>query len=210
MSEHEQGSTLHPAEHRAYRELYLSCRQLLVRWRRLAKALADTPFAGSLELGAEPVRQLLQELKPRTAAHGVFGGPAAQGAGVGLARLRTGVADRTVDTGMAARFAVLDIEHVTTLLLQLAELARTRGDGELERFCSGWATRLRSVVRDVRAAAVAIGADPERTGTPLDPSPIGQAIHRAGWAVGSLGEWFDRRVAGRATPDSSEGQDPRR
>jgi hypothetical protein len=204
MSEQEQGSTLHPAEHRAYRELYLSCRQLLVRWRRLAEALAGTPLARSLELGAEAVGQLLEELGPRTAPHGVFGGPAAQGAGAGLAQLRSAVVDRTVDTGMAARFAVLDVEHVTTLLQQLAELARARDDGELEAFGAGWAKRMRTVVNDVRAAAVALGADPDRAGTPLDPSPIGQAIHRAGWAVGSLGEWFDRRVAGTADDEPSE------
>jgi hypothetical protein len=204
MTDQEQGSSLHPAEHRAYRELYLSSKQLVVRWRWLAEALADTPLARSLEVGAEAVRDLLKELEPRTAAHGVFGGPSAQGVGAGLAQLRTAVVDRTVDTGMAARFAVLDIEHVTTLLQQLAELARARADLDLELFCSGWAKRLRSVVKDVRAAAVALGADPERTGTPLDPSPIGQAIHRAGWAVGSLGEWFDRRVAGASDDEPSE------
>src|SRR5215218_1690597 len=32
---------LHPAEHRAYRELYASCRQLTERWKRLAVALDD-------------------------------------------------------------------------------------------------------------------------------------------------------------------------
>jgi hypothetical protein len=204
MTGEDPSSALHPAEHRAYRELYLTGRQLLVRWSRLSEALVDTPVAGSLERGAETVGRLLEELEPRTAAHGVFGGPSAQGAGARLAQLRSAFVDRGVDTGMAARFAVLDVEHLTTLLLQLAELARARGDRDLEGFCAGWGARLRPVVKDVRAAAVALGADPDRTGTPLDPSPIGQAIHRAGWAVGSLGEWFDRRVAGAADDEPSD------
>ena len=189
-------SQLHPAEHRAYRELYLSSRQLLNRWRRLAAALDDTPMAAALESGSAAVRELLGELGPRTEAYDLHGGPAAHGAGATLAGLRSGVVDRSVDSGLAARMAVLDIEHVATLLLQLAELALTRHDEEQAAFCIGWAKRMRPAVKDVRRSAVALGSDPDRAAAPLDDSPLGQAIHRAGWAVGTVGEWVDQRLAG--------------
>ena len=198
-------SDLHPAEHRAYRELYLTSRQLLNRWGRLAEALDDTGMAVALGSGAVTVREMLAELEPRTEAHGLHGGPAAQGAGATLAGLRTAVVDRSVDTGLAARMAVLDIEHVTTLLLQLAELALARQDEEMAAFCIGWAKRLRPVVKDARRAAVAIGTDPDRAGAPLDPSPLGQAIHRAGWAMGTVGEWIDRRAASRRGEEEPPG-----
>jgi hypothetical protein len=144
---------------------------------------------------------MLAELEPRTEAHGLHGGPAAHGAGATLAGLRSAVVDRSVDTGLAARMAVLDIEHVTTLLLQLAELALARKDEEMAAFCIGWAKRLRPVVKDARRAAVALGTDPERVGAPLDPSPLGQAIHRAGWAMGTVGEWIDRRAGSHGSEE---------
>ena len=97
---------LHPAEHRAYRELYAVSQHLIHRWARLGT--------------------LIEELKPRTEAFGLYGSPMAQGLGAGLADLRTGITDRGADTGLVVRFAVLDAEHVTTLLRQLAELARAR------------------------------------------------------------------------------------
>jgi hypothetical protein len=197
-------SMLHPAEHRGYRELYLTSRQLLVRWEHLAEALDGTPVADSLSGGAAVVRELLDELGPRTEQYGLHGGPAAQGAGATLAQLRTTVVDRSVDTGLAARMAVLDVEHLTTLLLQLAELARARGDDELEIFNASWARQMRPVVNDTRAAVVSLGADPDRAGAPLDPSMIGQAFHRAGWAVGTLGEWVDQRVARSDSPEDLE------
>jgi hypothetical protein len=203
VEEHSE-SALHPAEHRGYRELYLTARQLLVRWERLAEALEGTPVAAALTRGAATVRELLEQLGPLTEQHGLHGGPAAQGAGATLGQLRRSVVDRSVDTGLAARMAVLDVEHLTTLLLQLAELARSRGDAELELFDASWAKRMRAVVKDARAAVVSLGADPDRVAAPLDSSLIGQAIHRAGWAVGSLGEWVDRRVARSESPDDSE------
>lgn len=192
-----EGPKLHPAEHRAYRELYAACRQLLSRWRRLADAVADTRSAATIENAALRVRELLEALEPRTAAYDLHGRPAAQGVGARIGDVRSAVVDRSMDTGMAVRFAVLDIEHVVTLLGHLAALARARGDRDLERFCGAWAKRLRPEVRTVRRAAIELGGDPDLAARPLDDSALGQAIHRAGWALGTLGEWFDRRVASR-------------
>jgi hypothetical protein len=201
MAEPNERSTLHPAEHRGYRELYLTSRQLLSRWRRVADALRDTPVAAALQTGAAKVTEMLAEVEPLTEARGLPAGPAAQGAGATLAHVRTAVVDRSVDTGLAARMAVLDIEHVASLLLQLAELGLARDDAELASFCARWAERLRPAVDDARGAAAALGADPDRAAAPLDRSLLGQAIHRAGWAVGTVGEWLDRQVTGAGGED---------
>jgi hypothetical protein len=186
---------LHPAEHRGYRELYASCRQLIARWDRLVSALEGSGTAEALRHSAGRVRVLLEELEPRTAAYGLHGGIAAEGVGARIADLRAVVSDRAVDTGMVMRFAVLDIEHVTTLLAHLAELAAARGDEDLASFCREWAAAMRPEVKSVRKAAVALGADPERAAAPLDDSTLTKLAHGTGWVLGSVGEAFDR-VAG--------------
>ena len=192
--------TLHPAEHRAYRELYASCRQLINRWGRLTSALEGTELAGTLERSAEEVERLLAELAPRTEAYGLHGGIAAQGVGARIADLRGAVTDRSVDTGMVARFAVLDIEHVTTLLAHLGALADSRLDEDLADFCRAWEKLMRPQVKAVRRAAVNLGATPDLAAAPIDDSPLGRAAHGAGWVLGSFGEAFDR-VTGSHTGD---------
>ncbi|MGA9633882.1 MAG: hypothetical protein WBQ41_01450, partial [Solirubrobacterales bacterium] len=148
---------LHPAEHRAYRELYASARQLINRWRRLAPALEGTAIGDSLKRGVTETEMLVAALEPRTAAYDLHGGPMAQGLGARIAGLRSAVADRGGDTGMVIRFAVLDMEHLTTLLRHLAELARSRQDRDLAGFCEEWAGRLDAQLGAVREAAVELG-----------------------------------------------------
>lgn len=188
--------TLHPAEHRAYRELYASARQLTRRWRRLAPAVEGTPAADVLWRGITEVEELLRLLAPRTRAYGLHGGPTAQGVGARIADLRSAITDRGADTGLVVRFAVLDMEHLTTLLRHLAELARTRSDQDLARFCEEWSARLESELGAIREAAVKLGTDPDRAAAPLDDSLANRAVHRVGWVFGSIGEAIDR-VAGR-------------
>lgn len=188
---------LHPAEHRAYRELYASCRQLTSRWDRLVAALEGTDAADTLKHSAGRVRDLLAELEPRTAAYGLHGGVAAEGLGARIADLRSLLSDRAVDTGMVMRFAVLDIEHVTTLLAQLAELAAARSDEQLAAFCREWAKAMRPEVKAVRRAAVSLGSDPDRAAAPLDDSALTRAAHSAGWVMGSVGEAVDRIIGSR-------------
>jgi hypothetical protein len=189
--------TLHPAEHRAYRELYAACRQLIHRWGRLAPALEGTPVGDALERGAAETERLLEALKPRTATYGLHGDPMAQGVGARIADLRTVITDRGGDTGLVVRSSVLDLEHVTTLLRQLAELARSRGDRDLAGFCEEWAGRLESELGTVREAAVELGTDPDRTAAPLDDSLLNRAAHGVGWVFGSFGEAVDRVVGRR-------------
>ena len=190
-------SPLHPAEHRAYRELYVACRQLSRHWGELTKALAGTKIAAILRRGAAQADALIEELKPRTAAYGLHAGPAAYNVGARIADLRNLVADRGADTGMAVRLAVLDAVHVATLLGQLAELARSRDDEELAGFCDEWRGRMDEQARMLRDEAVALGADPDRVAAPLGDSLLSRAVHGAGWFVGAFGEAVDKAAAGR-------------
>lgn len=188
---------LHPAEHRAYRELYAACRQLITRWRRIASALEGTAIGERLKDGAAETSVLVTELGPRTATYGLYGSPMAQGMGARIADLRTVIADRSGDTGLVVRSAVLDMEHVTTLLRHLAELARARDDRSMAGFCEEWAGRLESNLDAVREAAVELGADPDRTSAPLDESVVNRAAHGVGWVFGSVGEAVDRVISRR-------------
>jgi hypothetical protein len=187
---------LHPAEHRAYRELYVVSRHLIHRWARVGTLLEEMPVGESLQRGAAEAQRLIDELTPRTEAYGLHGGPMAQGLGAGLADLRTGIADRGADTGLVVRFAVLDAEHLTTLLRQLAELARAREDHDLAGFCEEWAVRFESQLDAVRQGAVELGAHPDRVAAPVDDSLLNRAAHGIGWTFGAVGEGIDK-LAGR-------------
>jgi hypothetical protein len=188
--------SLHPAEHRAYRELYATARHLMHRWARIGTLLEATPVGERLQRGAAEAEQLLEALKPRTEAYGLYGGPMAQGLGAGLADLRTGITDRGADTGLVVRFAVLDAEHLTTLLRQLAELARARDDHDLAGFCEEWAVRFESQLDAVRQAAVELGRDPDRVAAPIVDALINRVAHGVGWTFGAVGEGIDK-LAGR-------------
>jgi hypothetical protein len=188
---------LHPAEHRAYRELYVACRQLIQRWGRLAPALEGSPVAERLERGVDETEALLAALGPRTASYGLHGGPMTQVLGARIAGLRAAIADRGGDSGMVVRFTVLDIEHITTLLRHLANLARARDDRGLTGFCEDWAGRMEGHLDAVREAAVELGADPDRAAAPLDRSLWSRSAHGIGWAFGTVGEAVDRLASRR-------------
>jgi hypothetical protein len=187
---------LHSAEHRAYRELYASARHLTHRWARIGTLLEDTAIGERLQRGAADANRLLQELPPRTEAYGLYGTPMAQNVGARLADLRTGIADRGGDTGMVARFSVLDGEHLTTLLRQLAELARARGDRDMAGFCEEWAMRFEPHLDAVRQAAIELGNDPDRAAAPVADTVLNKAAHGVGWTFGAFGEGVDQ-IAGR-------------
>jgi hypothetical protein len=188
--------SLHPAEHRAYRELYAVSRHLVHRWGRIGTLLDGTPVGERLQRGAAEAQHLLEELKPRTEAYGLYGGLMAQGLGARLADLRTGITDRGADTGLVVRFAVLDAEHLTTLLRQLAELARARQDRDLAGFCEDWAVRFEAELDAVRQAAVELGRDPDRVAAPVVDAVINRVAHGVGWTFGAVGEGIDK-LAGR-------------
>ncbi len=188
---------LHPAENRGYRELYLTGRQAVKRFERLAAAFEGTETRSVLDKTAESIARLLDELGPMTARHDLYGGPSAQGSGANLGVVRGAVFDRFLERNQALRFAVEDLEHTTTLLAYLAAVGDARGDQELPEFCRSWERRLRRQTGAVRKAAIELGANPDAAVEPLDPSPAGRAAHRMAWAAGAVGEWTDRQVARR-------------
>ena len=187
---------MHPTEHRGLRELYAMTRQLRNHWRALAQRInASAPDeAELLRSGADVAGALLAELADVTAARGVYGKPMAQGLGARLAGVHNAVLDTTLEINQALRFAVLDVVHVVTLLDYLARAAAEDGDAELQRFLDGWAQRLRSQEDAVRAAAVALGEEPDRALLASAPGLAGRIGHGAASALGTFGEWFDGRA----------------
>ena len=124
---------LHPAENRGYRELYLTGRQTVKRLGRLAVAFDGSPARELLDKAADSISRLLEELGPLTARHDLHGGVAAQGSGANLGTVRGAVFDRFLERNQALRFAVEDLEHVTTLLGYLARVGEARGDHDAVR-----------------------------------------------------------------------------
>ena len=187
---------LHPAEIRGYRELFLTGRQLVARWKRLANGLEGTGAEDALRGAVRAVDQMLGALEPTTARYGLHSRLAAEGTGARIGAARSVVLDRFLERNQALRLAVGDLEHVTTLLAYLARVSDDLGHPDLAAFCRSWEQRLASSSDGVRGAAIGFGADPEAAIEPLDSSAVGRAAHRTAWAVGTVGEWIDRRAAG--------------
>jgi hypothetical protein len=187
---------LYPAEHRALRELHAMVRQLSGHWTRLARRLGGAP-AEPLERGAAAARELQSELAERCAARGLQVYPAAEGTGGRLAVLN-GASDLLLERNQALRAALLDVQHVTTLLAYLAELAATRDDEELAAWHRRWEVRLRDVEASALAGAVAQGRDPDGAIEPAEDSRLGRAGHSLAAGLGTLGETLDASPLGRA------------
>ena len=185
---------LHPAQNRGFRELYAATRQVVSHYRALAQKID----VEALHDGASAGRRLLDDLRRHTERYDLYGFPAAQGVGANAARARSGFGERFLERNQALRFAVLDVQHVVTLLGYLAAVSKANGNPDLIDFCHTWERTMLAVERDVRAAAVGIGESPDYAVEPLHGSPVGRAAHGfAQGLVGGLGEWFDRRAAKR-------------
>jgi hypothetical protein len=180
---------MHPAEHRALRELFAFTRQLGRHWSGLAKLLGGDE-AAALQAGAGAAGELLAELGPLTSARGLPTATMAKLAGR-FASARPAVPDRALERNQALRFAALDAQHVVTLLGYVANLASADGDEELRSFCARWERKLRAHERAVRLAAVALGERPDEAIEPADGSAAGRAGAKLNSAVGAFGEWFD-------------------
>jgi hypothetical protein len=184
------------AEHRGLRELYASTQQLASHWAVLADRLGGKPGT-ALRDGATQAEQLLEELAVRMEEHGLAGFPAARSAGGSLSSLRNRLADAALERNQALRLAVLDVQHLGTLLPYLAEIARGRGDEGLARWYGGWRRKLAAVEKRARELAVAAGSDPDAAVEPLIDSPAGRAAHGVAYTIGTLGEWVDTSAIGR-------------
>lgn len=188
---------LHPAQNRGLRELYAFTRQLASHWSRLAPRIGAGPAPAALEAGAAAARELLVELTDVTAAYGLYGFPAAQGVGARIAGVRNAIGDRTLERNQALRMAVIDAQHVTTLLAYLGALGESQGDAPMQEFCARWERKLKRHESAVRRAAVAMGEEPEGAVEPVDRGPVGRVGHGLANQAGTFGEWFDRRAARR-------------
>ena len=191
------GHGLYRAEHRALRELYAVARQLCGHWERLAERIGGPP-ANVLRRGGDACYGLLDELAGRTEEHGLHGFPAAQGVGGRLAGVRNNAGDLLLERNQAMRVAVLDIQHLTTLLGYLGQLAATRGDEQLAGFHRRWEARLREVEAEARQAAIELGCEPAAAIVPADQGPLGRAGHHVANVVGTAGEALDASPVGRA------------
>jgi hypothetical protein len=191
------GHGLYRAEHRALRELYAAARQLCGHWERLAERIGGQQ-ATVLRHGSGTCHELLDELAGRTEEHGLHGFPAAQGVGGRLAGVRNNTGDLLLERNQAMRAAVLDVQHVTTLLGYLAKLATARGDEQLAAFHLRWEARLRALEDEARTAAIELGADPAGAVVPADQGALGRAGHQVASAFGTAGEAIDASVVGRA------------
>jgi len=184
---------LHPAQNRGLRELVVTTRQLSDHWSSLNGRFAGAPV---LEDGIEKAGELIEALRPLMESRGLYGGAAAHSAGKSLAGTRTQVGDRFLERNQALRTAVLDVQHVVTLLGYQAQIAETRSDEELGRALRRFERELLSVERAARRAAVKLGTEPDLAIERLDPSAAGRVAHGAANAVGTVGEWVDRKRGG--------------
>jgi hypothetical protein len=186
---------VHAAEHRALRELYAFTGQLARHWKSLAD-LIDGDEAASLRAGAQAAAELLDDVA-RVATERDLPTEQMVHFASRFASARPAIPDRALERNQALRFALLDAQHVVTLLAYLANLAASDGDEDLRAFCSRWERKLRTHERAVRLAAIALGERPDNAIAPADPSPVGRAGAKVNSAVGALGEWVDRRSAQR-------------
>ena len=182
---------LHPAQNRGFRELFAAARHVVNHYRALQQRV-DEPALADAEHAA---RRLLDELRDQTKRYDLHGGPAAQNVGVTAARARSGVGDRFLERNQALRTAVLDVQHVVTLLGYLAHVSDANGNADLAGFCARWRETLAQVEARVRSAAIDSGRDPDAAVAPLDESRVGRAAHGVAYWVGTFGERFDRRAA---------------
>jgi hypothetical protein len=186
---------MHPAEHRALRELRVFGTQLASHWDRLAARFAGAE-AERLAAGAADARAMLVEVGAAGAARDVPTRPSAALAGR-LTSARPMAPDHLLERNQALRYAVLDVAHCATLAAYAAALAAARGDEELRALLAGWQERLEAHERAVRAAAIALGARPDDAIAPAIPTVPGRLGQRLAASGGALGEWVDRRAAAR-------------
>jgi hypothetical protein len=189
--------TLHAAQNRGLRELYATARNLAGHWEALAPRFDDPEARQALLNGAARGRGLMRELPAVTEAHNLYVGTAARSAGASLSHLRSDVGDRFLERNQALRAALLDVQHVVTLLGYQAEVAQAQGTADVADFCRRWERELTAVERAGRRAVARLGRDPDAAIERLDDSPAGRAASGAAFWAGSVGEWFDRFRGGR-------------
>ncbi|MDX6586484.1 MAG: hypothetical protein QOI31_957 [Solirubrobacterales bacterium] len=184
---------LHPAENRGYRELMLTAEEARTRLRRIAGHL-DIETRAVCDKGSETLGEMILEFTPALAEHDLHSELAARGTGSRIGTVRAEILDRFLERNQALRFAVDDVEHVTTLLAYMGSVSSSRGKKNLPELCGTWERKLRRQVTALRKAAVELGSHPDDAIEPLDPGALGKAAHGSAVAVGHVGEAVDKGV----------------
>jgi hypothetical protein len=185
---------LHPAENRGYRELFLTAQEAQTRIAKLAGHLDGEPRA-AVEKAHGALTEMLDEFQPALARYDLHAEHAARGGGSRIGMVRSAILDRFLERNQALRFAVDDLEHVTTLLAYLGSVSATRRATALAELCQAWERRMRRHVTAVRKATVELASDPDAAIEPLDPSPVGKVAHATAVAAGTAGEAIDRKAS---------------
>ncbi len=176
----------------------MSAQELTRHWSGLVELLGDPDVAKALNGGVSAADRLLRELAELTPRYGLYGEHAARGLGARVGGVRSTVRDRFLERNQALRLALLEVQHVRTLVTYLTTVAEARSDDTLTAFGKSWQRRLTTVERQMRTAAVESGRNPDLAVAPLDASTAGRAGQRVAYSVGAVGEWIDRRMAGRS------------
>jgi hypothetical protein len=187
---------MHPATHRALRELAAAGHLLAHRWDRLADRLEpdDPAAAAPLRSGAESATALTEAIADLAATRDVPLRGAASGLGTTVGTAIAVIGEPFLERNQALRAAVLDAHHTTVLLHYVEHLARAEHDDELATAAADWAHRLVVSEGELRERAIALGDTPDAAVLPVDRSPVGQVAHQVSVAAGGLGEWVDRRL----------------
>jgi hypothetical protein len=183
---------MHPARHRALRELGVFAKQMADHWEALAGRV-DGSAAKALTSGSVAAQRVLDEVRPLASARDLEIGPAALNAGR-FARARPPVPDAVLEVNQALRFALLDAEHLITLAKYVGALSAADGDTKLEEACATWARSLQRPATAAKRAAIALGDDPDAA---IRPISKGQKL---GYLFGWFGEATDRRAKRSAKP----------
>jgi hypothetical protein len=184
---------LHPAENRGYRELMLTAEEARTRLRRIAGHL-DVATRGVCDKSSEALGEMLDAFKPALAEHDLHSELAARGTGARIGTVRAEILDRFLERNQALRFAIDDVEHVTTLLAYMGAVSASRGKKNLPELCSAWERKLRRQATLLRKAAIELGSQPDEAIEPLDPGALGKAAHGTAVATGTVGEAVDKAV----------------
>jgi len=185
---------LHPAENRGYRELMLSAEEARTRLRRIGGHL-DLDSRAVADRASETLGEMITALRPALEVHDLHSELAARGTGARIGTVRAEILDRFLERNQALRFAIDDVEHVTTLLAYMSAVSASRNKKILPELCGTWERKLRRQVSALRKAAIELGSRPDDAIEPLDPRPIGKAAHGAAVATGTVGEAVDKAVA---------------
>ena len=189
------GHGLYRAEHRALRELYAVARQLCGHWERLAERIGGPP-ATVLRRGPAPATSCSTSWPAAPRSTGCTASRPPRAPAAAWPGVRNNAGDLLLERNQAMRVAVLDVQHLTTLLGYLGRLATTRGDEQLAGFHLRWEARLRELENEARDAAIELGCEPAAAVVPGRPGPARprRAPRRERRRHRGRG---DRRLAGR-------------